>query len=145
MIAQPAMRYDGKIPWLLWVCMSGGEMDESRTTRLRELLRRLGQAVHSTVATSEEVRSCLEELHGEGWSAVMFLETSLACDENGVTKPNGGTLRLHVDTDNRNPAYRIDVSDAQFLSSLGIASGRYRSPGTTVPRARVERDTDSDG
>ena len=119
-------------------------MDESRTTRLRELLQRLGQAVHSSVASSEDVRSCLEDLHGEGWQAVMFLETSLACDENGVVQPNRGTLRLHVDTDNSNSDYRIDVSDARFLSSLGIASGRYRSPGSTVPRAKVERDTDSE-
>ena len=119
-------------------------MDESRTTRLRELLRRLGQAVHSTVTTSEEVRSCLEELHGEGWPAVMFLETSLACDENGVVQANGGTLRFHIDADSSRPAYRIDVSDAEFLSSLGIASGRYRSPGTTVPRAGIERDTEGE-
>ncbi len=51
-------------------------MDESRTARLRELLRRLGQAVHSSVAGSDEVRSCLEDLHGDGWHAVMLLETS---------------------------------------------------------------------
>ncbi len=119
-------------------------MDESRTTRLRELLRRLGQAVHSSVSRSEEVRSCLDDLHGDGWNAVMLLETSMACDDNGSIEVDSGKLRLHVDAGNPNPEYRIDVNDARFLSSLGIASGRHRSHGAAVPRARVERDADSE-
>ena len=58
-------------------------MEESRTQRLQELLRRLGKAVHGSVVRSEEVRTCLDELHDEGWRAVMLLETSLACGESG--------------------------------------------------------------
>lgn len=119
-------------------------MDESRTARLRELLRQLGQAVHSSVAGSDEVRSCLEDLHGDGWHAVMLLETSLACEEDGSVRVDRGTLRLHIDADNPNPQYRIDVDDARWLSSLGIASGRHRSPGATVPRTRAKRDIDGE-
>ena len=58
-------------------------MEESRTQRLHELLRRLGKALHATVVSSEEVRECLEELHEDGWQAVMMLEASLVCGEDG--------------------------------------------------------------
>ena len=45
-------------------------MEESRTQRLQELLRKLGKALHATVVRSDEVRECLEELHEDGWQAV---------------------------------------------------------------------------
>ena len=47
-------------------------MEESRNQRLQELLRRLGKALHETVVRSDEVRDCLNELHEDGWQAVMM-------------------------------------------------------------------------
>ena len=117
-------------------------MDESRTQRLHQLLRRLGKAVHGSVARSDEVRACLSELHDDGWRAVMLVETALACDEDGVVAAETGTMRLHVDTDRDIPNYRIGVDDASLLSSLGIAAGRHRSNGAVRKRARAEQDTD---
>ena len=117
-------------------------MDESRTQRLHQLLRRLGKAVHASVARSDEVRSCLADLHEDGWKAVMLVETSLACDENGVIESETGTMRLHVEADPEDPSYRIGVDDAAWLSSLGIAAGRHRSNGVSRQRARADRDTD---
>ena len=44
-------------------------MEESRTQRLQQLLKRLGRAVQGSVVQSEEVRECLEELHEDAsWS-----------------------------------------------------------------------------
>ena len=133
------MRYDGKTRRLVMVMgkAEGGLMDESRTRKLHQLLRRLGKAVHGSVVRSDEVRACLSELHGDGWRAVMLVETSLACDENG-------TLRLHIDTDRDTLDYRIGVDDAALLSSLGITPGRHRSNGVVTPRARAEHDFEGD-
>ncbi len=119
-------------------------MDESRTRKLHQLLRRLGKAVHGSVVQSDEVRACLSELHGDGWRAVMLVETSLAVDENGAVDAETGTMRLHIDTDRDNPNYRIGVNDASLLSSLGIAPGRHRANGAVTPRARVEHDVEGD-
>ena len=119
-------------------------MDESRTERLHRLLRRLGKAVHASVARSEEVRSCLSDLHDDGWRAVMLVETSLACDDNGVIESETGTMRLHVDADREGANYRINVDDASWLGSLGIAPGRHRSNGVTKQRARAEHEIDGD-
>lgn len=118
-------------------------MEESRTQRLHELLRRLGKALHATVVRSDEVRECLEELHEDGWQAVMMLETSLVCGEDGSVEAGRGTMRLHVGEDSPTPEYRIGVDDARFLSSIGISFGRHRSPSKPLPRPQSEPDGES--
>ena len=118
-------------------------MEESRTQRLHELLRRLGKALHQTVVRSDEVRECLEELREDGWRAVMMLETSLVCGENGSLDVGRGTMRLHVDSNLTEPEYRIGADDARFLSSIGISTGRHRSPARRRPRPQSEPEIES--
>jgi hypothetical protein len=118
-------------------------MEESRNQRLQELLRRLGKALHETVVRSDEVRACLDELHEDGWQAVMMVETSLACGEDGSIEVGRGTMRLHVAENAAAPEYRIGVDDACFLSSIGISAGRHRSTPRRVPRVQSEPDNES--
>ena len=118
-------------------------MEESRTQRLHEMLRRLGKALHATVVRSEEVRECLQELHEDGWQAVMMLETSLVCGDDGSLEVGRGTMRLHVEENSAAPEYRIGVDDARFLSSLGISAGRHRSPAKRLPPPSVDTDDPS--
>ncbi len=108
-------------------------MEESRTQRLQQLLRRLGQAVQGSVVQSKEVRACLDELHQSGWKAVMLLEASLVCRENGSLGVEDGSVRIHVDPSQAAARYRIDSDDAAFLSSLGISPTRHRSRPTPRP------------
>lgn len=102
-------------------------MEESRTQKLQQLLRRLGQAVQGSVVQSKEVKACLDELHESGWKAVMLLEASLVCRENGTVAVEDGAVRIHVDPSQASARYRLDASDAAFLSSLGISPTRHRS------------------
>jgi len=118
-------------------------MEESRTQRLHELLRRLGKALHATVVRSDEVRDCLEELHEDGWQAVMMLETSMVCGEDGKVDVRRGTMRLHVDESSSTTEYRIGVDDARFLSSIGISVGRHRSPAKPLRRPQSKPDDDA--
>lgn len=121
-------------------------MDEAKTGRLHKLLRRLGQAVHGSVVRSDEVRECLQELHENGWRAVMLVETSVACDESGAIEQSPGTLRLHVDEGEERDSieYRIGVEDARLLASLGISPGRHRAVGGRLLRAPAEKEADGD-
>jgi len=102
-------------------------MEESRTQKLQQLLKRLGQAVHGSVVQSKEVRECLDELHDDGWRAVMMLEASLVCRDNGALDVEEGSIHIHVDPAEATADYRIDSSDARLLSSLGISPSRHRS------------------
>lgn len=116
-------------------------MEESRTQKLQQLLKRLGQAVHGSVVQSKEVRACLDELHEDGWRAVMLLEASLACRDNGVFEVEEGSIHIHVDPTEVTADYRIDATDARLLSSLGISPSRHRSRSNA---RRVEADDKPD-
>jgi hypothetical protein len=102
-------------------------LEESRTKRLHQLLKRLGQAVHGSVVQSEEVRECLEELHEDGWKAVMLLESSLVCRDGGGLTSKEARLHIHVDPTEEDAPYRLDAEDARFLMSLGISPTRHRA------------------
>ncbi len=116
-------------------------MEESRTQRLQQLLKRLGQAVHGSVVQSDEVRDCLEELHDNGWQAVMLLEASLVCSEDGMLSSQEGTVHIHVDPRAADTNYRLDAQDARFLATLGISPTRHRS---RKSRPRQEADDQPD-
>jgi len=118
-------------------------MEESRSQRLQQLLRKLGNAIHRSVGGSDHVRTCLAELHDEGWHAVMLVEASVACRDDGSIELEQGTLRLHVDADRVIAEYRLDSQDVRVLSSLGIAAGRHRSPAESSRRPPADRETES--
>ena len=92
-------------------------MQERRTQKLHELLKRLGQAVHGSVVQSDEVRGCLKEL----------LEASLACREDRGLETDEASVRIHIDPQQGKVSYRIDARDAEILGSLGISPSRHRS------------------
>jgi hypothetical protein len=93
--------------------------------------------VQGSVSESEEVRECLDQLHDDGWRAVMLLHSSLVCRDGGALEVEEGAIHIHVDPDQREVNYRIDAADAELLSALGISPTRHRSPGT---RPRSEPD-----
>lgn len=116
-------------------------MEESRTQKLQQLLKRLGQAVHGSVVQSKDVRECLDELHDDGWTAVMLLEASLVCRDSGVFDVEDGSIHIHVDPSEVSADYRIDATDAKLLSSLGISPSRHRSR-PTPPRPEPDDQPD---
>lgn len=101
-------------------------MESRRAQKLHKLLKRLGQAVHGSVIKSDEVRKCLNELHEDGWNAVMLLEASVSCRDNGVER-GPASLRIHVDQAPEKVSYQIDTRDAKLLQSLGISPSRHHS------------------
>ena len=117
-------------------------MEESRTQRLQQLLKRLGTAVHGSVLRSDEVRECLEELHEDGWRAVMLLESSLVCSDGGVLQAEEGSIHIHVDPREADSSYRLDADDARFLTDLGISPTRHRSRRTRPLRPEADDQPD---
>lgn len=102
-------------------------MDDGQITRLRELLDRLGRAIHASVVDSDEVKLCLTELRGDGWDAVMLLEASLGCRHDENADQPEGALRIHVGSTRGEAEYRLGSDDARWLASIGVSPTRHRS------------------
>ncbi len=103
-------------------------MEEPRTQKLHQLLKRLGTALHGSVVDSDEVQECLRELHEAGWDAVMMLEASVVCRADGSIEPGQASLHVHADPRPRpRVEYRMNLHDAAFLAALGISPTRHRS------------------
>jgi hypothetical protein len=118
-------------------------MESRRAYKLHKLLKRLGQAVHGSVIKSDEVRKCLNELHEDGWNAVMLLEASVSCRDNGIER-GPASLRIHVDQTPEKVSYQIDTSDARLLESLGISPCRYQSNPTPAETESKPPSADPD-
>ena len=113
-------------------------MRDSRTYKLHQLLKRLGQAVNGSVVNSDEGQACLHELHRTGWDGVMLLEASLVCREDGSWDGRDASVHIHVDPSQTQVAYRINAHDAHFLHSLGISPSRHRAQPSPVRSDREE-------
>ena len=98
-------------------------MESRRTQKLHKLLKRLGQAVHGSVVKSEEVTQCLNELHEDGWNAVMLIEASVTCRDRGLER-GPASLRIHVDHTPAKIDYRINTADARILESSDHLVGK---------------------
>ena len=119
-------------------------MDQDRTEKLQELLRKLGKAVHASVVRSSEVKACLAELHEEGWQAVLMIEASLASADDDSLEVERAALRLQIPSEVQTPEYRLDRADARLLGSLGISPGRHRSNGTRLVRHESRPDSENE-
>jgi hypothetical protein len=116
-------------------------MEDSRTRKLHQLLKKLGQAVHGNVVNSDEVQACLRDLHAGGWDALMLLQASLVCRDSGQVQLEDSSMHLHVAPAAPRVEYTINKADAAFLASLGISPTRHRSAPSSPA---VERHDQSD-
>jgi hypothetical protein len=101
-------------------------MEDSGTRKLQSILKRLAQAVHGAFVNADEVKTCIDELREDGWTAVLHLEASLVCRPSG-TSSEGPRVHLHVEPEETAIRYRLDVRDAELLSSLGISPSRHQA------------------
>ncbi len=119
---------------------------ESRTKKLQQLLKKLGKAVHASIVNADEVSACLRELKAHGWDAVMIMEASLVCREDGGRAVEDSSMHIHIDPATDEVRYRINSGDARLLASLGISPTRHRSSGSSRSAARQRKpDSDSAG
>lgn len=109
-------------------------MEDARSERLKDILKRLGRTIKSSVHESEDVQECLEELHREGWEGIMALQAFVTCREQESEDDSSAALHVQVRTKEREVRYLLDASDAAFLESLGISPTKYRSAPRTPPR-----------
>src|SRR6202789_131012 len=91
-------------------------LEVTLTSRLRELIQQLGEAIHESVIESEQIAGVVQDIRQHGFDVLLMLEATIGLNE--VTKsPKGGELVSEVDS-NGEP---FTQNDLHFLRSLRIS------------------------
>lgn len=88
-------------------------MDLDQT--LRQLVQRLGEAIHDTVSESEQIAGVVQEIRQHGYDVLLMLEATIGLNtiENGEGEPG--------DEADGEGSGAFTAQDVHFLRSLRIA------------------------
>jgi hypothetical protein len=96
------------------------------TTRLRELIQQLGEAIHESVIESEQIAGVVQDIRKHGFDVLLMLEATIGL--NDVAK---GTEELEVAAGQSGADAPFSQNDLSFLRSLriSIADDKEETPG----------------
>lgn len=87
------------------------------TSRLRELIQQLGEAIHESVIESEQIAGVVQDIRQHGFDVLLMLEATIGLNE--VTAKEAGTEGAA--TEEAQPAGEFTPNDLHFLRSLRIS------------------------
>jgi len=87
------------------------------TSRLRELIQQLGEAIHESVIESEQIAGVVQDIRKHGFDVLLMLEATIGLNEV-VAKPAG---ELDADAEAEGEEGPFTQNDLHFLRSLRIA------------------------
>jgi hypothetical protein len=87
------------------------------TSRLRELIQQLGEAIHESVIESEQIAGVVQDIRKYGFDVLLMLEATIGLNEvtAKVTEPS----QMDADADGKPGAFT--PNDLHFLRSLRIS------------------------
>jgi hypothetical protein len=80
--------------------------------QVKRLIRKLGQAIHNTVTSSEDVSGVVQQLREQGFDVLLMLEATIGLNQMGNEETDGETTEA---------TYAFTEGDISFLRSLRIA------------------------
>jgi hypothetical protein len=92
-------------------------LEEPVTSRLRELIQQLGEAIHESVIESEQIAGVVQDIRKHGFDVLLMLEATIGLNE--VTAKEAGAAA--GDNEESAPAGSFTPNDLHFLRSLRIS------------------------
>ncbi len=86
------------------------------TSRLRELIQQLGEAIHESVIESEQIAGVVQDIRRHGFDVLLMLEATIGLNE--VTDKDADEQEDSAEAGAAGPFTRNDVN---FLRSLRIS------------------------
>jgi hypothetical protein len=83
------------------------------TSRLRELIQQLGEAIHESVIESEQIAGVVQDIRKQGFDVLLMLEATIGLNEVGARDAN--------DEDATAEEGAFTQNDLNFLKSLRIS------------------------
>ena len=97
--------------------------------KIRNLIEQLGEAIHETVAESDQIAGVVRNIRAEGFEVMLVLEATIGLNE-ATQEPAETTV---ADTPGSGP---FTPQDLHFLSSLRIRVNE--EPGSSAPVGEPE-------
>ena len=88
------------------------------TSRLRELIQQLGEAIHESVIESEQIAGVVQDIRKHGFDVLLMLEATIGLNE--VTAAKKGEPG-EAEADGSLEAGSFTPNDLHFLKSLRIS------------------------
>jgi hypothetical protein len=87
------------------------------TSRLRELIQQLGEAIHESVIESEQIAGVVQDIRKHGFDVLLMLEATIGLNEVGAKNPDSS----EATTEAGDEAGPFTQNDLHFLRSLRIS------------------------
>jgi hypothetical protein len=88
------------------------------TSRLRELIQQLGEAIHESVIESEQIAGVVQDIRQHGFDVLLMLEATIGLNELSSTKEPEGVLPPGEEGESTG---KFTSHDLHFLRSLRIS------------------------
>lgn len=92
------------------------------TSRLRELIQQLGEAIHESVIESEQIAGVVQDIRKHGFDVLLMLEATIGLNE--VEDDSEDTAEAIGDQ----PEGPFTSNDLSFLKSLRISISQDEAP-----------------
>ena len=89
------------------------------TSRLRELIQQLGEAIHESVIESEQIAGVVQDIRKHGFDVLLMLEATIGLNEVAAKEAEAAASSGSADKDA--PAGEFTPNDLHFLRSLRIS------------------------
>jgi len=89
------------------------------TSRLRELIQQLGEAIHESVIESEQIAGVVQDIRQHGFDVLLMLEATIGLNELSSTKEPEGVPT--AGDEDESGGSRFTSNDLHFLRSLRIS------------------------
>jgi hypothetical protein len=87
------------------------------TTRLRELVQQLGEAIHESVIESEKIAGVVQDIRRHGFDVLLMLEATVALNDLAASE----TEQVEVPVGHTAAELPFTQNDLSFLRSLRIS------------------------
>ncbi len=99
------------------------------TSRLRELIQQLGEAIHESVIESEQIAGVVQDIRKHGFDVLLMLEATIGLNEVVALAKRGEAGR----SPGEGEAGTFTQNDLHFLRSLRISvEGEGNEAGTDI-------------
>jgi hypothetical protein len=90
------------------------------TSRLRELIQQLGEAIHESVVESDQIAGVVQDIRKHGFDVLLMLEATIGLNEVSAKDAEDGVLAGAAGSD-QSADGPFTQTDLHFLKSLRIS------------------------